>query len=68
MDTVDIPPPMDTIVDTIPVLTDTDTMDSDILERDLPNLNLKMITMILAVTTLHGVVDSLDTTIIEMFD
>merc|ERR1712203_543057 len=36
MDTMDIHPPMDTMVDIIPVLTD---MDTDILERDLLMLN-----------------------------
>merc|ERR1712241_697272 len=69
MDTMDIPLPMDTMVDIIPVPMDMDTTDTDILERDLlvPNLNLN--TMILAVTNLHIVkVDSLDTTIFEMFD
>merc|ERR1711899_185740 len=66
MDTMDIPPPIDTMVDIIPVLTDMDTTDTDILERDLPNLNLN--TMILANTTIHAIVDSSDTTIIEMFE
>merc|ERR1712109_305589 len=56
----------DTMVDIIPVLTDMDTTDTDILERDLPNLNLN--TMILATTTIHAIVDSSDTTIIEMFE
>merc|ERR1712026_164770 len=41
MDTMDIPPPMDSMVDIIPVLTD---MDTDILERDLlmPNPRLRL--------------------------
>merc|ERR1712241_1370803 len=34
LDTMDIHPPMDTMVDIIPVLMDLDTMDTDILERD----------------------------------
>merc|ERR1712241_939895 len=45
MDTSDIPPLMDTMADIIPVLTDMDTTDTDILERDLlmPNLNPNII-------------------------
>merc|ERR1712156_429963 len=39
MDTMDIPPPMDTMVDIILVLTDMDSMDTDILKRDLLMLN-----------------------------
>merc|ERR1712048_156843 len=43
MDTMAIPPPMDSMVDIIPVLTD---MDTDILERDLlmpsPRLRLML--------------------------
>merc|ERR1712241_456868 len=39
MDTMDIPPLMDTMPDIIPVLTDMDTMDTDILDRDLLMLN-----------------------------
>merc|ERR1719394_670845 len=34
MDTMDIPPPMDTMLDIILVLTDMDTTDTDIFERD----------------------------------
>merc|ERR1712241_364803 len=56
LDTMDIPPPMDTMVDIIPVLMDLDTTDIDILERDplVPNLNLN--TMILAVTALNSTI------------
>merc|ERR1711978_186269 len=78
MDTMDIHPPMDTMVDIIPVLTDMDTTDTDILERDLlmPNLNPNIIIIdtttvdstIPDTTTGDTMVDSLDTTIIEMFD
>merc|ERR1712026_47779 len=77
MDTMDIPPPMDTMVDIIPVLTDMDTTDTDILERDLLMLNLNPNTTIIDTTTVDSImdttigdtmVDSLDTTIIEMFD
>merc|ERR1712038_1747622 len=78
MDTMDIHLPMDTMVDIILVLTDMDTMGTDILERDLlmPNLNPNI--TIIDTTTLDStildttigdtIVDSLDTTIIEMFD
>merc|ERR1712156_257247 len=78
MDTMDIPPPMDTMVDIILVLTDMDTMDTDILERDLLMLNLNPNTIIIDTTTVDSIikdttigdtmVDSLGTTIIEMFD
>merc|ERR1712004_936735 len=73
MDTMDIPPLMDTMVDIIPVLTDMDTTDTDILERDLlmPNLNPDTTTMdtIITDTTIGDtMVDSLDTTTIEMFE
>merc|ERR1712004_511555 len=73
MDTMDIPPLMDTMVDIIPVLTDMDTTDTEILERDqlMPNLNPNTITTDTTTvdTTIIGdtMVDSLDTTIIEMF-
>merc|ERR1712109_267943 len=76
MDTMDIPPPMDTMSDIIPVLTDMDTTDTDILERDPLMLNLNPNTIIIDTTTVDSTittigdttVDSLDTTIIEMFD
>merc|ERR1712156_943016 len=51
MDTMDIPPPMDTMVDIIPVLLDMDTMDTDILERDLLMLNQNPNTTIIDTTT-----------------
>merc|ERR1719220_1698233 len=76
MDTMDIPLPMDSMVDIIPVLTDMDTTDTDILERDplMPNLNPNTITTDTTTVdspitdTIIGdtMVDSLDTTIIEM--
>merc|ERR1711978_716777 len=77
MDTMDIQPPMDTMVDIILMLTDMDTTDTDILERDLLMLNLNPNTTIIDTTTVDSImdttigdtmVDSLDTTIIEMFD
>merc|ERR1712156_1273616 len=78
MDTMDIPPPMDTMVDIILVLTDMDTMDTDILERDPLMLNQNPNTTIIDTTTVDftildttigdTMVDSLDTTIIEIFD
>merc|ERR1712109_31217 len=76
MDTIDIHPPMDTMLDIIPVLTDMDTMDTDILERDLlmlnPNITIIDTTTVdstITDTTIGDtMVDSLDTTIIEMFD
>merc|ERR1712062_708630 len=78
LNTLDIPPLMDTMVDTIPVLTDMDTTGTDILERDLLMLNLNPNTTIIDTTTVDSIilditigdtmVDSLDTTIIEMFD
>merc|ERR1712223_2318286 len=40
LNTLDIPLLMDTMVDIILVLTDMDTTDTDILERDPPMLNL----------------------------
>merc|ERR1712109_395316 len=70
--------PMDTMVDIIPVLTDMDTTDTDISERDLLMLNQNPNTTIIDTTTVDStildttigdtMVDSLDTTIIEMFD
>merc|ERR1712156_540108 len=78
LNTLDIPPLMDTMVDIILVLTDMDTMDTDISERDLlmPNLNPNITIIdtttvdstILDTTIGDTMVDSLDTTIIEMFD
>merc|ERR1712018_741336 len=77
MDTMDIQPPMDTMVDIILMLTDMDTTDTDILERDLLMLNLNPNTTIIDTTTVDSImdttigdtmVDSLGTTIIEMFD
>merc|ERR1712109_240277 len=78
MDTMDIHPPMDTMVDIILVLMDMDTMDTDILERDLLMLDQNPNTTIIDTTTVDStildttigdtMVDSLDTTIIEMFD
>merc|ERR1712109_186466 len=78
MDTMDIHPPMDTMVDIILVLMDMDTMDTDILERDLLVLNQNPNITIIDITTVDStildttigdpMVDSLDTTIIEMFD
>merc|ERR1712227_583080 len=75
MDTMDILPPMDSMVDIIPVLTD---MDTDILERDLLMPNLSPNTTTTDTTTVDttitdttigdSMVDSLDTTIIEMFE
>merc|ERR550532_3675135 len=74
MDTMDIPPLMDTMVDIIHKLTD---MDTDTLERDLLMPNLNPNTTIIDTTTVDTtimdttigdtMVDSLDTTIIEMF-
>merc|ERR1712156_759400 len=74
MDTMDIPPPMDTMSDIIPVLTDMDTTGTDILERDLLMLNHNI--TIIDTTTVDStimdttigdtMVDSLDITIIEM--
>merc|ERR1712038_1651690 len=78
MDTMDIHPPMDTMVDIILRLTDMDTMGTDILEKDLlmPNLNPNI--TIIDTTTVDSIIkdttigdtmaDSLDTTITEMFD
>merc|ERR1712109_215347 len=73
--TLDIPPLMDTMVDIILVLTDMDTTDTDILERDLlmlslnPNTTTTDTTTVITDTTIGDtMVDSLDTTIIEMFD
>merc|ERR1712156_747130 len=76
MDTMDIHPPMDTMVDIIPALTDMDTTDTDILERDLLMPNLNPNTIIIDTTTVDStittigdtMVDFLDTTITEMFD
>merc|ERR1712241_445041 len=78
MDTMDIHPPMDTMVDIIPVLMDLDTTDTDILERDPLMLNLNPNTTTTDTTTVDStimdttigdtMVDSLDTTIIEVFD
>merc|ERR1711992_468771 len=77
LNTLDIPLLMDTMVDIILVLTDMDTTDTDILERDLLMLNLNPNTTIIDTTTVDSImdttigdtmVDSLDTTIIEMFD
>merc|ERR1712109_262926 len=78
MDTMDIHPPMDTMVDIIPVLTDMDSTGTDILERDLLMLNLNPNTIIIDTTTVDStildttigdtMVDSLDITIIEMFN
>merc|ERR1712156_55675 len=74
--TLDIPPLMDTTVDIILVLTDMDTTDTDILERDLQMPNLNPNTTTTDTTTVDStitdttigdtMVDSLDTTIIEM--
>merc|ERR1712241_1272562 len=72
MDTMDIPPPMDTMLDIILVLTDMDTTDTDIFERDPlmlnlnPNTTIIDTTMITDTTIRDTLVDSLDTTIIEM--
>merc|ERR1711899_306092 len=66
LNTLDIPPLMDTIVDIILVLTDMDTTDTDILERDLLMPNLNPNTTTTDTTTGDTMVDSLDTTIIEM--
>merc|ERR1712109_90396 len=78
LNTLDIPLLMDTMVDIIPVLMDMDTTDTDILERDLLMLNLNPNTTIIDTTTVDStildttigdiMVDSLDTTIIEIFD
>merc|ERR1711992_270440 len=77
LNTLDIPLLMDTMVDIILVLMDMDTVDTDILERDLLMLNLNPNTTIIDTTTVDSImdttigdtmVDSLDTTIIEMFD
>merc|ERR1712109_322700 len=77
LNTLDIPLLMDTMVDIIPVLMDMDTTDTDILERDLLMLNLNPNTTIIDTITVDSImdttigdtmVDSLDTTIIEMFD
>merc|ERR1711953_26149 len=78
MDTMDIPLLMDITVDIILVHTDMDTTDTDILERDPLMLNLNPNTTIIDTTTVDSItldttigdtmVDSLDTTIIEMFD
>merc|ERR1712079_409455 len=73
LNTLDIPLLMDTMVDIILVLMDMDTMDTDILERDLLMLNLNpntttTDTTITDTTIGDTMVDSLDTTIIEMFD
>merc|ERR1712156_1085408 len=70
---MDIHPPMDTMVDIILVLMDMDTTDTDILERDLLMLNQNPNTTIIDTTTVDTtigdtMVDSLDTTIIEIFD
>merc|ERR1712223_1899235 len=69
---------MDTMVDIIPVLTDMDTTDTDISERDLLMLILNPNTTIIDTTTVDStildttigdtMVDSLDTTIIEIFE
>merc|ERR1719270_1371603 len=66
MDTMDIPLPMDTMLDIILVLTDT-----DIFERDPLMLNLNPNTTIIDTTMITDtigdtMVDSLDTTIIEI--
>merc|ERR1711899_540713 len=61
MDTMDIPPPMDTMSDIIPVLTDMDTTGTDILERDLLMLNLNPNTTIIDTTTVDSIIK--DTTI-----
>merc|ERR1719336_217583 len=50
MDTMDIPPPMDTMLDIILVLTDMDTTDTDIFERDPLMLNLNPNTTIIDTT------------------
>merc|ERR1711953_1412461 len=77
VDTMDIHPPMDTMVDIIPVLTDMDTTDTDILVRDPLMLNLNPNTTTTDTTTVDSIikdttigdtmVDSLDIIIIEMF-
>merc|ERR1712156_1413889 len=54
MDTMDIPPPMGTMLDIILVLTDTDSMDTDILERDLLMLNQNPNTTIIDTTTVDS--------------
>merc|ERR1711899_186615 len=76
LNTLDIPLLMDTMVDIILVLMDMDTMDTEFLVRDLLMLNLNpnttitdTITVDSTITTIGDtMVDSLDTTIIEMFD
>merc|ERR1712109_122075 len=65
---MDIHPPMDTMVDIILVLTDMDTMDTDTLERDLLMPNLNPDSTIMDTTIGDTMADSLDTTIIEMYD
>merc|ERR1711978_358763 len=58
MDTMDIQPPMDTMVDIILILTDMDTTDTDILERDLLMLNLNPNTTIIDTTTVDSIMDN----------
>merc|ERR1712156_699328 len=73
LNTLDIPPLTDIMVDIILVLTDMDTTDIDILESDPLMLNLNPNTTIIDTTTVDStimdttigdtMVDSLDTTI-----
>merc|ERR1711899_451376 len=56
MDTMDIHPPMDTMVDIILVLTDMDTTDTDILERDPLMLNQNPNTIIIDTTTVDSTI------------
>merc|ERR1712156_714779 len=58
MDTMDIPPPMDTMVDIILMLTDMDSTDTDILERDLLMLNLRLM-LNLDTMDIHPLMDTM---------